>query len=73
MAGRFQGYHNVPNNRMIEIFLQGDGWWWWPRADGRPPDGEPVGPFITSTEAYLNASGGTVLMPSPNQRRATAY
>ena len=27
----------------------------------------PDGPFITSTEAYLNASGGALLMPSPSR------
>ena len=75
MAGRYQGYHCLPNNsKSIEIFWRADGWWWWPRVTGHPPNGAPLGPFLTSTEAYLNASAGAVLMPpaSPYRQSATA-
>src|SRR4029077_16043322 len=66
MAGRYQGYHSFPNKAgSIEIFWRADGWCWWSRAPGRPPEGEPIGPFLTSTEAYLNASGGAMLIPRP--------
>jgi hypothetical protein len=66
MAGRYQGYHSIPNNTgSIEIFWGADGWWWRSRTRGYPPHGAPIGPFLTSTEAYLNASGGAVLMPRP--------
>jgi hypothetical protein len=66
MAGRFQGYHYFPSKiGSIEIYWRADGWYWRSRSPGRPPESEPVGPFMTSTEAYLNASGGAVLMPPP--------
>jgi hypothetical protein len=64
MAGRYQGYHSL-NTGNIEIFWRADGWWWWSRAPGYPPEGALIGPFLTSTEAYLNASGGAVLIPRP--------
>ena len=66
MAGRYQGYHYLPNNsKSIEIFWRADGWWWWWRVTGDSPDGAPIGPFLTSTEAYLNAGGGALLVPRP--------
>jgi hypothetical protein len=59
MAGRYQGYHSFPNNTgSIEIFWRADGWWWWSRARDCPPNGVPSGPFLTSSEAYLDARGG---------------
>ena len=64
MAGRYQGYRSLANQKgSIEIFWRGDGWWWWPRKPDYPPHGAPIGPFVTSTDAYLNASGGALLMP----------
>src|SRR6476620_8219604 len=74
MAGRFQGFHQFPKNQNVEIFWQADGWWWWSRAPGSHPGSKPVGPFTTSTEAYLHARGGALLMPCPTilgSRRAT--
>ncbi len=29
------------------------------------PEGAPIGPIVTSTETYLNARGGAVLIPRP--------
>jgi len=59
---------NGPNNTgNIEIFWGADGWWWWSRARGYPPEGSPIGPFLTSTEAYLDASGGAPPMPRPTR------
>jgi hypothetical protein len=64
MAGLYQGYHWFPTKTgSVEVFWRADGWWSRSRAPGCPPEGVAVGPFITSTEAYLNASGGAVLMP----------
>ena len=37
----------------------------WLRAPGCLPAGEAVGPFLKSTDAYLNASGGAVEKVSP--------
>jgi hypothetical protein len=66
MAGRYQGYHWLPNHTgSVEVFWRSDGWWWRSRSPGCPPEGVPTGPFITSTDAYLNASGGALLMPRP--------
>ena len=66
MAGLYQGYHSFPNKAgSIEIFWRADGWCWWSRGPGRPPEGAPIGPFLTSTETYLNASGGAMLIPRP--------
>jgi hypothetical protein len=74
MAGRFQGYHYFPSKAgSIEIYWQADGWWWRSRSAGRAPEGAPVGPFITSTDAYLNASGGAVLIPTPHQTWSRPY
>ena len=69
MAGRYQGYHSIASKTItskkasIEIFWRADGWWWWPRNPDYPPHGAAIGPFLTSTEAYLNANGGAALMP----------
>ena len=68
MAGRYQGYHSLPNNNgTIEIFWRADGWWWWSRRPGYPAEGAPIGPFLTSTDAYLNARGGAPLIPAPQR------
>jgi len=33
------------------------GWYWWACFPGCIPDGEPMGPFSTSINAYYNAMG----------------
>ena len=77
MAGRYQGFHSL-NTGNIEIFWRADGWCWWSRAPGCPSESAPVGPFLTSTDAYLNANGGACLIPrparleSPNSRQKIA-
>ena len=64
MAGRYQGFHSL-NTGNIEIFWRADGWCWWSRTPGCPSVSAPVGPFLTSTDAYLNANGGACLIPRP--------
>ena len=64
MTGRYQGFHSL-NTGNIEIFWRADGWCWWSRAPGCPSESAPVGPFLTSTDAYLNANGGACLIPRP--------
>ena len=52
MAGRYQGYHIIPEAEGqvgFEVFWQNKGWFW------RPPDSEVVGPFTTSSQAYQSA------------------
>ena len=34
-----------------------NGWYWWPCFAGCLPDGDPIGPFATSSEAYHDAQG----------------
>lgn len=34
------------------------GWYWWAGQPGCLPDGDPVGPFYTSTEAYDDYHAG---------------
>jgi hypothetical protein len=34
------------------------GWYWWPCFPGCLPDGAPVGPFDTETEALADAREG---------------
>lgn len=34
------------------------GWYWWACFPGCMPDGEAIGPFATSQEAYNNAQEG---------------
>ena len=64
MEGHYQGYHWFPNQtESVEVYWRADGWWWRLRVPGSPPKGAPIGPFLTSTDAYLNASGGAVLVP----------
>src|SRR6476469_8175651 len=66
LAGRYQGYHWFPDKPgSFEIFWRANGWWWWLRVPGCLPAGEAVGPFLKSTDAYLNASGGAVEKVSP--------
>ena len=31
------------------------GWYWWPCFPGCLPDGEPIGPFENSVQAYSDA------------------
>jgi hypothetical protein len=55
MAGRYQGCHLIRDKNGLEcgrfdVFWQQDGWYW------RPSDGQAIGPFTTSTQAYQNAS-----------------
>jgi hypothetical protein len=57
LTGRYQGYHRVPaSTGVFEVFWRARGWWWWLRAPGCAPKGEAVGPFLTTTEAYSNAT-----------------
>ena len=57
LTGRYQGYHRVPaSTGVFEVFWRAHGWWWWLRAPGCAPKGEAVGPFVTTTEAYSNAT-----------------
>jgi hypothetical protein len=54
MAGRYQGFHFLhddDNERYVgfEVFWQQEGWFWRPLLT---LDGEAVGPFTKSTEAY---------------------
>jgi hypothetical protein len=60
MAGRCQGYHlfrdeDGESRRSVEVFWEHNGWFWRPRFKGRPAEGEAVGPFTTSTQAYKSA------------------
>jgi hypothetical protein len=58
MAGRYQGYHRLPNakgDRGVEVFWQQNGWFWRPRPSEYLPGNKTVGPFTTSTEAYHHA------------------
>ena len=56
------------NSKSIEVFWRADGWWWWwSRVTGHSPDGAPIGPFLTSTEAYLNARERAFLIPRPTR------
>ena len=66
MAGRYQGFHSL-NTGNIEIFWRADGWCWWSRAPGCSSESAPVGPFLTSTDAYLHANGGACLIPRPER------
>jgi len=68
MEGHYQGYHWFPNQtESVEVYWRADGWWWRLRVPGCPPKGAPIGPFLTSTDAYLDASGGAILVPRPNR------
>ena len=52
MAGRYQGRHIIPEaERQVsfEVVWQNAGWFW------RRADGEAVGPFTTSSQAYQSA------------------
>ena len=57
MAGRYQGYHFVRGEGdegylSFEVDWQQEGWFWRPLLR---LDGEAVGPFTTTTQAYENA------------------
>ena len=55
MAGRYQGYHIIPDGDghvSFEVFWQLGGWFWRPMLR---LNGEAVGPFTTSTQAYQSA------------------
>jgi hypothetical protein len=65
MAGRYQGYHlfhdeDGESRRSVEVFWEHNGWFWRPRFKGCPADGEAVGPFTTSTQAYESAKRSAV-------------
>ena len=45
----------VESRRSVEVFWEHNGWFWRPRFKGCPADGEAVGPFTTSTQAYESA------------------
>jgi len=57
MAGRYQGRHVFQgidgSHRNVEVFWHSAGWFWRPLQ----MDGDAVGPFTTSTEAYQSAKG----------------
>lgn len=36
-----------------------DGWYWWACQPGCLPDGEPVGPFATESDAITNCREGS--------------
>jgi hypothetical protein len=60
MAGRYQGYHlfsdgDGEGHIGVEVFWQHHGWFWRPRFEDRPAEGEAFGPFTTSSEAFKNA------------------
>ena len=38
-------------------YLESRKWYWWSCFPGCLPDGDPCGPFDTSTEAYHDAQG----------------
>ena len=66
MEGHYQGYHWFPNQtESVEVYRRADGWWWQLLVPGSRPKDAPTGPFLTSTDAYLNARGGTALVPRP--------
>jgi hypothetical protein len=63
-----EGYHTFGGVGSFEVFYVDDndpaydngeiekiGWYWWACSPGCMPDGEPVGPFSTSIEAYNDA------------------
>ena len=61
MAGRYQGNHRFRNEdgkeyESFDVFWQQNGWFWRLCSPDCSPDGEAIGPFNTSTEAYQNAS-----------------
>ena len=67
MAGRFQGYHVIRREEVegymrFEVFWQNEGWFWRPLLQF---DGEAVGPFTTSSQAYQSAvaANDTVVRP----------
>ena len=65
LAGRYQGFHRCRNEtRSFEVFWRSDGWWWWLRPAGCSPEGEAVGPFLTSTQAYRNATSQQMTQPN---------
>lgn len=33
------------------------GWYWWPCFPGCLPESDPIGPFDTSADAYVDAQG----------------
>ena len=64
MAGRYHGYHCIHSEggeKYFEIFWQQTGWYWRPRSPGSAPEGEAIGPFTTSTEAYQDARSHRLL------------
>ena len=61
MAGRYQGNHRFRNEdgkeyESFDVFWQQNGWFWRLCSPDCSPDGEAIGPFTTSTEAYQDAS-----------------
>ena len=57
MAGRYNGYHTIRREEIegylrFEVFWQNAGWFWRPLFQ---LDGEAVGPFTTSSQAYQSA------------------
>jgi hypothetical protein len=67
MAGRYNGYHTIRREEIegylrFEVFWQNAGWFWRPLFQ---LDGEAVGPFTTSSQAYQSAvaANDTVVRP----------
>lgn len=59
-----EGYHSFQGNvGSFEVFWNcgevvpggTEGWYWWPCFEGCLPDGEPTGPFYSSSAAYNDA------------------
>jgi hypothetical protein len=46
-----------PNWAMDQDTEYDPGYYWWACSPGCLPDGEPIGPFETSAEAYHDAQG----------------
>jgi hypothetical protein len=59
VAGRYQGTHVISDqhgqSRRVEVFWQGDGWFWRQIIEDHQTLADPIGPFTKSTEAYESA------------------
>lgn len=53
----FQACDYYAESGCYENELDPYGWYWWSCFPGCLPDGDPVGPFDTSAEAYHDAQG----------------
>lgn len=60
VLGSEEGYHKFLNEDGEEygsflVYEEDEEWYWVSQFPGCLPDGEPSGPFVTSTEAYNDA------------------